>query len=89
MFHVIDVKIELLQHQGLWELMACSIEQRDQHVPVLDIPPRLGETFATKEAVLTTIKERVTIELQHHHRHESGDDVKWHITIHPGDSSHT
>lgn len=68
---MIDVKIELRQQGGMWELVACSVELHDQHVPVLDIPPRLDETFATKEAAVATVKERVTIELQHNNRHES------------------
>ena len=84
---VIDVKIELRQQGGVWELVACSVELHDQHVLVLDIPPRLDETFATQEAAIATVKERVTIELQHNNRHESGDDVKWQITIHPTESS--
>ena len=49
---VIDVKIELSRQGGLWELVACSVELHDQHVPILDIPPRLDEIFATKEPPL-------------------------------------
>jgi hypothetical protein len=84
---MIDVKIDLRQQGTVWELVACSVELHDQHVPVLYIPPRLDETFATKEAAVATMKERVTIELQHNNRHESGNDVKWQIRIHPTKSS--
>ena len=66
---MIDVKIELRQQGGVWELVACYVELHDQHVPVLDIPPRLDETFATQEAAIATVKERVKIEIHHNNIH--------------------
>lgn len=80
---MIDVKIELRQKGDVWEQVACTVEPRNRHVPVLDIPAREHETFPTKEQAIATMKERVTFELQQNHRHESGSDVRWQIKIHP------
>jgi hypothetical protein len=80
---VIDVKIELRQTAMGWEQIDCSAELRGEQVTVLDVPARVDEIFPSKDIAIATLKERVTFELQQHHRHESGDDVNWLITIHP------
>jgi hypothetical protein len=80
---MIDIKIQLRQKGDGWEQVACTVELRHRHVPVLDIPAREDETFPTKEQAIATLKERVTFELQQNHRHESGSDVRWQIEIYP------
>ena len=80
---MIDVKSELRQKGDVWEQVACLAELRNRHVPVLEIPARVDETFLTKEQAIATMKERVTFELQQSHRHESGSDVRWQIKTHP------
>ena len=58
---MIDVKIELRQKGDVWEQVACLVELRNRHVPVLEIPARVDETFLTKEQAIATMKERVTL----------------------------
>lgn len=80
---MIDIRIELRRTEVGWEQVACSVQQRETHTTVLDVPARVGETFPSKELAIAALKERVTFELQQHHRHESGQDVRWLITVEP------
>ena len=84
---MIDVKIELRQVPGGWEQVRCTVALHEGQVVVLDIPSRVDEIFPSQELAVAMLKERVTFELQQNHRHESGDDIKWLITVHP-DSAH-
>lgn len=81
---MIDAKIELRQVAGGWEQVRCSAILHDEQVVVLDIPARVEEVFPSQDIAIALLKERVTFELQQNHRHESGEDIKWLITVHPG-----
>ena len=81
---MIDVKIELSQVSGGWKQIACDVVHHGDQTPVLQVPAREDEVFPSQEIALATLKGRVAFELQQNHIHESGDSVKWHITIHSG-----
>jgi hypothetical protein len=79
---MIDVRIEVSQVPGGWKQIACAVVQHNDQTPVLEVPAREDEVFPNQEIALATLKGRVAFELQQHHIHESGDSVRWHITIH-------
>jgi hypothetical protein len=79
---MIDVKIEVSQVPGGWKQVACDVVQHGDQTPVLEVPAREDEVFPSQEIALATLKARVAFELQQHHIHESGDSVKWLITVH-------
>lgn len=80
---MIDIRIELRRTEAGWEQVTCFVLQRETQATVLEVPARVGETFPSKELAIATLKERVTFELQQNHRHESGQDVRWLITMEP------
>ncbi len=85
---MIDVKIELRQVDGGWEQLLCAVTPHNEQAVVLDIPARVEEIFPSRDIAIATLKERVSFELQQNHRHESGDDIRWLITVHPAHAGH-
>jgi hypothetical protein len=79
---MIDVKLEVSQVGGGWKQIACDVVHHDDGSPVLQVPAREDELFPSQEIALAALKGRVAFELQQNHIHESGDSVRWHITIH-------